>query len=258
VESAPTISVIMPVYRPDVVLLERAVASVRAQIHSAWQLCVCNDGSRDVRLSAYLERIRADPRCRVVVHETNRGISAAQNTALAEADGAFACFLDQDDELHPEALAEIALATVRDPAIDLVYTDEDKLDEAGLRSEPFFKPDWSPDTLLSHMYVGHLIAIRRTLLDRLGGFRPAFDGSQDYDLVLRAPFNTCRRFSTTGGRSPARPRSVMRQSLGRTARRAQHCGARSTAVARRARSPTGRSNPRSGCDGGFAAICASR
>ena len=182
----PKISVIVPVYRPDLSLLERAVGSVRAQIHRDWQLCLCDDGSADRAVTAYLERLREDPRCRVSAHRENRGIAAALNTALATADGSFVCFLDQDDEIHPEALGEIALAVDGDPAIDLVYTDEDKIDVDGLRCEPFFKPDWSPDTLLSHMYVGHLVAARRDLVERIGGFRCAFDGSQDYDLVLRA------------------------------------------------------------------------
>jgi GT2 family glycosyltransferase len=183
---SPRISVIVPVYRPDLALLERAVASVHAQIHADWQLCLCDDGSGDRAVKAYLDRLGTDPRCRVSAHQENRGIAAALNTALATAEGAFVCFLDQDDELHREAIGEIAAATIEDPAVDLVYTDEDKIDETGVHCEPFFKPDWSPDMLLSHMYVGHLVAARRTLVERIGGFRSGFDGSQDYDLVLRA------------------------------------------------------------------------
>ena len=181
----PTISVVLPVYRPNLVQLARAIASVQAQTYPRWQLSICDDGSRDGAVEHSFAALRGTPRFRFSAHESNRGISAALNTALAAADGDVVCFLDQDDELHPDALAEIALAFGRGDEVDVVYTDEDKLDERGERCEPFFKPDWSPDTLLSQMYVGHLLAVRRALVERVGGMRPAFDGSQDYDLALR-------------------------------------------------------------------------
>jgi glycosyltransferase involved in cell wall biosynthesis len=181
----PRLSVIIPVFHPQPEGFERAIESVRQQVYGGWQVCLCDDGSGDERLARRLDELRGDPRFRVVVHGSNAGISAASNSALGVADGDFVCFLDQDDELHPEALAELALAVASDPEVDLLYTDEDKIDENGVRCEPFFKPDWSPDTLLSHMYVGHLLAARRDLVERAGGLRSSFDGSQDYDLALR-------------------------------------------------------------------------
>jgi GT2 family glycosyltransferase len=181
----PTITVVLPIYRPNLAHLARSIASVREQTYPRWQLSICDDGSADAGVRRLFEELRGDCRLRISIHESNRGISAALNTALGVAAGDLVCFLDQDDEIHPDALAEIALAVAREQDVDLLYTDEDKLDENGEHCEPFFKPDWSPDTLLSQMYVGHLLAARRSLVELVGGFRPPFDGSQDYDLVLR-------------------------------------------------------------------------
>jgi len=183
----PTISVVVPVYRPEPKLLEACVESVLNQDFPFWQLCLCDDASGDAATSAYLRRLAAaDSRVAVTERPTNGGIAAATNSAAALATGAFLAFLDQDDELELGALADVALALLSDPEVDVLYTDQDKLELDGTRSEPFFKPDWSPDQLLSHMYLGHLMVIRRTLFEDVGGLRPEFDGSQDYDLALRA------------------------------------------------------------------------
>jgi GT2 family glycosyltransferase/2-polyprenyl-3-methyl-5-hydroxy-6-metoxy-1,4-benzoquinol methylase len=183
----PSISVVVPVYRPDHHLMRRCVASVVDQDFDRWQLCLCDDGSEDPALTVLLAELASlDPRISVASRDENGGISAATNTAASLADGEFLAFLDQDDELGPGALARVALALVENPEVDVLYTDEDKFEPDGTRSEPFFKPDWSPDQLLSHMYIGHLFVLRRTLFEELGGLRPAFDGSQDYDLALRA------------------------------------------------------------------------
>ena len=102
------------------------------------------------------------------------------------AKGEFVAFLDQDDELAPSALGSGAAALSASPDVDVVYSDEDKIDESGERFDPLFKPEWSPDLLLSFAYICHLTTIRRALVDELGGLRSEFDGSQDYDLSLRA------------------------------------------------------------------------
>src|SRR4029453_8726874 len=100
--------------------------------------------------------------------------------------------LDHDDELTPDALLEVAELLDRHPDTDVVYTDEDKLDFDGTHVDAFFKPDWSPEYLRSTMYLGHLVVYRRSVVEAAGGFRSAFDGSQDYDLALRVSERTGR------------------------------------------------------------------
>jgi GT2 family glycosyltransferase len=115
----------------------------------------------------------------------NGGISAASNGALSLASGEFVGLLDHDDELTPDALFEVVKLLNETPDLDFIYTDEDKLSPEGRREEPFFKPDWSPDLLLSLNYITHLAVIRRHLLEEVGGFTEGLEGSQDYDLFLR-------------------------------------------------------------------------
>jgi GT2 family glycosyltransferase len=117
--------------------------------------------------------------------EQNQGISGATNAAIAMVAGDFIGFIDHDDLLKPHALAEVARRLVADPTIDLVYTDEDKMDVGGRLISPFFKPDWSPEHLTSRNYMSHLTVARRSLVEQVGGLRSGFDGSQDHDLVLR-------------------------------------------------------------------------
>lgn len=183
----PSISVVVPVYRPDGELLEACVASVLHQSYDRWQLCLCDDGSDDGVTPQLLDRIaQRDDRIVVVAMERNGGISAATNRAAAAATGDFLAFLDQDDEIEVDALIEVAAAIVDHDAADVLYTDQDKMDLEHVRSEPYFKSGWNPDLLLSNMYMAHLLVVRRELFERLGGLRSEFDGSQDYDLALRA------------------------------------------------------------------------
>jgi GT2 family glycosyltransferase/glycosyltransferase involved in cell wall biosynthesis len=183
----PTLSVVMPVYRPPRVWLDRAVESLREQVHADWQLCIADDASGDSDLAAHLGALgRTDPRIRVTFRERNGNISLATNSAAALATGEFLVFLDQDDELAPDALGEIALALAKQPDADLLYSDDDKIDANGRRYAPQFKPDFSPELLLSNMYMGHALVVRRSLFEALGGFREGFEGSQDFDFALRA------------------------------------------------------------------------
>lgn len=184
-EEPPLVSVVTPVFRPDRRLLAEAVASVRAQVYARWELILVDDGSEQAGLGELLGLFcQSDARIRALAREENGGISAATNTGIEAAQGAFVVFLDQDDLLAPDALAEVALAAL--PEVDFVYSDDDKIDMHGRRYAPQFKPDWSPDLLLSFCYVGHLKAFRRSLLLELGGMRRGFEGAQDYDLCLRA------------------------------------------------------------------------
>ncbi len=189
----PLISVVMPVYAPPETLLREAIESVIAQAYPHWELCIADDASPGETVRAVLEEYRAlDPRIKVVYRAENGHISRSSNSALALASGEFVSFLDHDDVLAPDALFEVALALNAQPDLDYIYSDEDKIDEAGTYSGPFFKPDWCPDSFLGRMYTCHFGTIRRSLVEAVGGFRPEFDGSQDYDLVLRVTERTER------------------------------------------------------------------
>lgn len=179
------ISVIMPVCDPPVELLRQAIASVVSQTYPAWQLCIADDASVVPEVRALLDEAADDPRINVTFRAERGHISVASNTALASAGGDIVCFLDHDDLLAPDALASIAVAFNGRPDLQMVYSDEDKIDESGARFDPHFKPDWNLDLLLSQNYVCHLMAIRRSLVERLGGFTLGLEGSQDHDLALR-------------------------------------------------------------------------
>jgi GT2 family glycosyltransferase len=183
----PKISIVVPVYNTPTRFLEEMIRSVQAQTYADWELCIADGHSTAETVRGTLERYAAsDRRIRVTFLAENRGIAGNTNAALELARGEFVALLDHDDTLAPFALHEV-VRTINDrPGADLIYSDEDKLDEAGRRVDPCFKPDWSPDTLRSHNYVCHLLVLRRDLMTRLGGVRPGFDGAQDYDLVLRA------------------------------------------------------------------------
>ena len=191
--SSPLFSIVMPVYNPEECWLRAAVASVRNQTHPSWELCIADDASTEPGVRAFLEECPAtDPRIKVRRLPHRQGISGASNAALEMARGLFVAFLDHDDELAPQALFEVARLLSEQPDLDLVYSDEDKIEPDGRHSEPFFKPEFSPDLLMSMNYIGHLTVVRRSLLEETGGFRPGFEGSQDYDLLLRLVERTRR------------------------------------------------------------------
>ncbi|UUX94124.1 glycosyltransferase family 2 protein [Aquabacterium sp. J223] len=182
----PRFSIVLPVFNPEPRWLAACLDSVRAQHYPHWQLCIADDASTDPEVRTLLARqAAADPRLRIAWRERNGHICAASNDALALADGDFVVLLDHDDVLAPQALFALAEALQRRPSAQILYSDEDKLDADGNRCEPFFKPDWSPDLLRSQNYVCHLGAYRRQLVDQVGGFRLGYEGSQDYDLLLR-------------------------------------------------------------------------
>lgn len=180
------ISIVTPVFNPDRDSFVSAIESVLAQSYEDWELCLADDGSTEPYVSEILRNYaKRDKRVKIAFAETNKGISAASNLALSMGTGDFIALLDHDDELAPFALHEVA-KLLNDKRPDIMYSDEDKIDLKGYRYDPFFKPDWSPDLLLSYMYPGHLGVYRRTLVAKLGGFRDAMSGAQDYDLFLRS------------------------------------------------------------------------
>lgn len=182
----PVISVLMPVCDPPPGLLERALASVEAQLYPDWELCVADDASRAPHVRRVLDAAAArDPRIKVT-HRPERGhIAAATASALGLATGEWCLGVDHDDELAPHALFCVAAEAASHPEVELVYSDEDKLDEQGRRHAPSFKPGWDPELLRSCNYVGHLAALKTARVRALGGLRPGLDGAQDLDLLLR-------------------------------------------------------------------------
>jgi GT2 family glycosyltransferase len=182
----PLISVLVTAYNTPEQWLRRCLDSVLHQAYDNWELCVADGASTAPHVATVLsEYARRDRRVRVIYREHGGDIAAASNSALAMIHGGFVVLLDHDDELRPHALLRIAETVVAGPQLSLVYSDEDKIDADGKRFDPNFKPDWNPDLLRSQNYMCHLVAVRTSLVRKVGGFREGFERSQDYDLVLR-------------------------------------------------------------------------
>lgn len=185
-EGSIKFSIITPVFETPADVLSATIASVVAQDHTDWELCLVDDGSTGAHVRRTLTRAaRRDPRVRVQHRPEQGGIVAASNDALGMAVGEFIVLLDHDDLLWPGALSALAGAIRQNPDVDYLYSDEDKVDEKGDHSGPFLKPDWSPERFRTQMYTLHVSALRRSLVEEVGGFDPAFEGSQDWDLILR-------------------------------------------------------------------------
>jgi len=186
-QSPVSIALVMPVFDVDRRWLLAAVDSVRRQFYPHWQLCIADDASTRAETIAALDEVAAlgDARIHIRRLPTNLGIAGASNAALAMATGDFVGLLDNDDALTRDALLEVARTIARDDP-DVIYSDEDKLEADGRHSEAHFKPDFNIDYFFSINYVCHFSVLRRSLLERIGGFRAGFDGAQDYDLLLRA------------------------------------------------------------------------
>ena len=182
----PRFSIITPVYNPPRDAFELCVMSVLEQTNHDWEWCLANDASPDEWVAPRLRELQlSDPRIRVVDRVTNGGIVAASNDAIALARGEFLVLLDNDDELHRDTLRTVADALDDAPDCDYLYSDENKISPDGEHFDDFAKPRWSPERLLAQNYTSHLSVLRRSIVERVGRFRSGFDGSQDYDLVLR-------------------------------------------------------------------------
>jgi len=182
---SPTVSIIMPTYNSPAEYLRAALDSVMNQYYPHWELCVCDDASLEEHVRTILSEYAArDSRIRVTFAEHNRGIGGASNHALSMATGEYIGLLDHDDVLTPDALFEV-VAALQEVRSDFLYSDEDKLDLDGRRCEPFLKPGWSPDLLLTCMYTSHFSVYRSEIVEAVGGFSETVNGSQDYDLALR-------------------------------------------------------------------------
>jgi len=167
--------------------------SVQNQTYDNWELCLVDDCSTDARVRETLRQFEGVERIKIKYRSENGHISRTTNDGIAMAEGEFVALLDCDDLYAENALYEIAKKLNEDHTLDFIYSDEDKLSEDGTkRRNPFFKPDWSPDTFMSLMYTCHLAVYRKSLLDEMGGLRVGLEGSQDYDLVLRVMEKTNR------------------------------------------------------------------
>lgn len=183
--SGKCITIIIPVYNPYFHHFKDAVSSVFQQTYTTWQLILVDDASTDEDVKNYLSVLNDKRICKLTRTE-NGHISAATNTGLEAATGDFIVLLDQDDLLHPDALKCVAHYIEQHPDADIFYSDEDKIDAKGNRHTPHFKPEFNLELLYSHNYVSHLGVYRRSLIESIGGFREGYEGSQDYDLLLRA------------------------------------------------------------------------
>ena len=182
----PLISIIMPVYNVEPRWLKAAVNSVIEQIYTNWELCIADDASTNNETLELLKGYESHDRIKIVFRTRNGNICAASNSAADQAKGEFVAFMDNDDVLAPNALFEIVRLLQDHPNTDLIYSDEDKIDENDKRYDPQFKPDWSPELFLSYNYVNHFTCIRRKIFESVGRFRTGYEGAQDYDIILRA------------------------------------------------------------------------
>lgn len=190
---SPLFSVVVPVYNVSPEHLRACVDSVLAQTYENWELCLVDDASTWPRVRETLREYENHPQIAIRFREKNGNISQASNDGIAMAKGEFLAFLDCDDALAPNALYAVARKLNEDPALDYIYSDEDRLtDDGKKRHTPFFKPDFSPDALMSMMYVCHLSVFRASFVRELGGFRLGVEGAQDYDLALRAVERTSK------------------------------------------------------------------
>ena len=191
----PLISIIVPVYNPEATFLRQAIESVLEQVYPNWELCLADDCSTKPEVKSILkEYAEGDERIKVVYRSENGHICRSSNSALELATGEYIALLDHDDLLPPHALAKVVQLLDEHPEADFIYSDEDKVDEQNVHKDPFFKPDWCPDSFLARMYTCHLGVYRRSLVEEIGNFRVAFEGSQDYDLVLRVTEQTDKIF----------------------------------------------------------------
>lgn len=182
----PKISVIMPVYDPPIDFLNEAIESVRNQLYPNWELCIADDASKSQPVRDLLaQHAQREARIKVAYRKNNGHISAASNSAIELASGDYAALLDHDDLLSENALFWVARTIIENPGVGLIYSDEDKITPTKERYEPYFKSEFNYELFLAQNMISHLGVYRRDLIDKIGGFRLGFEGSQDYDLALR-------------------------------------------------------------------------
>jgi GT2 family glycosyltransferase len=184
----PKISIVVPTYNTPLKFLSEMIKSVVDQTYPNWELCIADGASTQGHVKFALSAFkRRDPRIKVKFLKKNGGTACNTNVAIALSSGEYIAFLDHDDILPASSLYEIVKTINEYPDADFIYSDEDKITGHGKRRfDPYFKPDWSPDLLRSCNYIGHVVVLKRDLLHKTGNLRIGYEGSQDYDLVLRA------------------------------------------------------------------------
>ncbi|MCU7879003.1 MAG: glycosyltransferase [Candidatus Thiodiazotropha sp. (ex Lucinoma borealis)] len=182
----PLISIVMPVFNVEESWLRVAINSVLDQSYLEWELCIADDASTLPHVKRILmEYERRYKQIKVIYREVNGHISAATNSALSLATGDYVGLMDHDDKLAPYALFFVAQEIVLNPQAELIYSDEDKLNDEGVRCDHYFKPDFNPDLMRAHNMICHFGVYQRSLLEKVGGIREGYEGAQDYDLALR-------------------------------------------------------------------------
>lgn len=184
-ENPPLISIVLPTYNSNQTWLKLAIESVRNQIYPNWELCIADDASTTTAVRKLLANYSSDKRIKILYREQNGHISHASNSGLSLATGEWIALLDHDDMLSENALLTVAQYIEKNPRAQMIYSDEDKIDIKGLRHGPYFKSDWNQDLFYSHNMFSHLGCYKFDLIKKVGGFRPGFEGAQDYDLALR-------------------------------------------------------------------------
>ncbi len=182
-DKKPLISLVMPVFNVPPAWLQAAINSVESQLYENWELCIVDDASSSEDTINYLKTIR-HPRIRIRYLDNNRNISGATNEAIRFARGEYLAFMDNDDELTADAVFEMAKA-INEIDADLIYSDEDFIDLDGNYCDPHFKPDYSPDLLLSHNYITHFVVVKKQLALEAGLLDSRYDGAQDHEFLLR-------------------------------------------------------------------------
>jgi O-antigen biosynthesis protein len=182
----PRVSILMPTYNSNSAWLKQTIDSVIAQIYPNWELCIADDCSTDPQIRVVLERYaQQDSRIKITFRTSNGHISVATNSALELATGHWLTFLDHDDIMREHALFYFVEMINSKRGCRLVYSDEDKIDSDGNRTEPYFKPDWNPSLFYSHNYLNHLAFFETELVKAIGGAKLGKEGAQDWDLALR-------------------------------------------------------------------------
>lgn len=187
-EYEPLISILMPTYKTPSHLLIETIESVVKQTYSNWEFCIADGNSEDQRVNEILDRYsEKDSRFKIKYLSENKGIAGNTQECYYMSNGDYVGLFDHDDLLEPNALYEIVKAINEDRDIDFIYTDEDKINEkSDLRFDPHFKQDFAIDTFRSCNYICHFSVFRKDLMKKIDGFRDGYNGSQDYDIILRA------------------------------------------------------------------------
>ncbi|MBQ9886472.1 MAG: glycosyltransferase family 2 protein [Lachnospiraceae bacterium] len=188
---SPKFSIVVPLYRTDEVFLNEMIASVQAQTYENWELCLADGSGSGYTLEKAVEQFVKDDRIKYKQLDDNFGIAGNTNAALDMAAGDYVVLLDHDDLLSPDALYECVAAVNKNIDCDIIYSDEDKIDQTGKHySEPHFKPDFNIDLLRNVNYICHLFVVKRDIVNSIGGFKSEYDGAQDYDFIFRCIENS--------------------------------------------------------------------